>query len=107
MSVCFKKILLGLPVLCFLAVNAAGASSCDQPLNEVASQAPGTSEDVKNKVTNADKCRAFTEKFIRAVTARQVASACQESEVRRRALEYLDAEIEKFNDQIAEQSCGG
>jgi len=101
----FRQIPLAL-LLSILVVKTAAASSCDS-LIAFAPQLPRTSQEGKNKATNDDKCRAFTEQFIRAVTARQAASACEESAVRRRALEYLDVEIEKFNNQIAEQSCGG
>jgi hypothetical protein len=40
------------------------------------------------------------------MTARQAAATCMDGEERQRALENLDAEIQLFNERIAEQSCG-
>ncbi|MGA9965312.1 MAG: hypothetical protein WBQ10_08915 [Terriglobales bacterium] len=53
-----------------------------------------------------ENCRVVIAQFVEAVTARQVAATCQDSVGRQRALKVIDAEIETFNDRIAEQSCG-
>ena len=50
--------------------------------------------------------RVVIAQFVEAVTARQAAATCQNSVSRERALKVIDAEIQTFNDRIAEQSCG-
>jgi hypothetical protein len=50
-------------------------------------------------------CRIYIKHFVEAVTARKDAASCQDAVERRRALETLDAEIQAFNDRIAENSC--
>jgi hypothetical protein len=50
-------------------------------------------------------CRIYIKHFVEAVTARKDAASCQDGVERRRALETLDAEIQAFNDRIAENSC--
>jgi predicted nucleic acid-binding Zn-ribbon protein len=49
-------------------------------------------------------CRVVITQFVEAVTARQAAATCQDGASRQRTLEMLDAEIQTFNDRIAEQS---
>jgi hypothetical protein len=53
-----------------------------------------------------ENCRVVIAQFVEAVTARQAAATCQNSVSRERALKVIDAEIQTFNDRIAEQSCG-
>jgi hypothetical protein len=50
---------------------------------------------------NEEHCRSYATNFLEAVTARQDASFCKESSDRERILEFLDFEIEAFNDLIA------
>ena len=52
------------------------------------------------------KCRAYGIHFYEAVTARQVASICEQGIDRQRDLDLLDFEINAFNNLIAAQ-CGG
>ena len=54
---------------------------------------------------SGDICRVYIKRFVEAVTARKDAASCQDGVARQRALEALDAEIEAFNDRIAENSC--
>jgi hypothetical protein len=53
-----------------------------------------------------ESCRAYSNQFFEAVTARQAASIRPEGVDRQRTLEMLDAEIDAFNNLIAAQ-CGG
>jgi hypothetical protein len=89
-----------------LAPGTASASGCDQALFEFASHVRRMSQESKKAFTD-DSCKASSEQFIQAVTARKAASACQEGATRRRIIEILDVEIEKFNDEFAAQSGGG
>jgi hypothetical protein len=50
---------------------------------------------------NDESCRSYGTNFFEAVTARQAASFCKEGSDRERILEFLDFEIEAFNDLIA------
>jgi hypothetical protein len=62
----------------------------------------------QNRVDHAasgEICRVYIKHFVEAVTARKDAASCQDGVERRRALETLDAEIQAFNDRIAESSC--
>ena len=106
MSPFVKQIRTIVLALRLLTPGTANASDCDHALFEFASQAGRTSQESK-KASSDDRCKASSEQFIRAVTARRAASACQEGETRRRLIQILDVEIEKFNDQLAQQSCGG
>ena len=106
MAIFAKQVRITIIALRLLAPGAASASGCDQALFELASQVGRTSQESK-KAPSDNSCKASSQQLIRAVTARQAASACQEGETRRRVLELLDVEIEKFNDQLAAQSCGG
>jgi hypothetical protein len=51
-------------------------------------------------------CRAYGTQFFEAVTAREVASSCEDGDKRKRALEVLDAEIDAFNNLIAARCSG-
>jgi len=55
---------------------------------------------------NEKKCHAYRIHFYDAVTARQVASTCEDGIQRQRDLDLLDSEIDAFNNLIAAQ-CGG
>jgi len=55
---------------------------------------------------NDDRCRLYRIHFYDAVTARQVASICEEGINRQRDLNLFDVEIDAFNNLIAAQ-CGG
>jgi hypothetical protein len=50
---------------------------------------------------NEEHCRSYATNFFEAVTARQAASFCKDGLDRERSLEWLDSEIEAFNDLIA------
>lgn len=94
-------------VLSLSTLQAMSASNCDLALKAAAShlRLAHITQDKVDYSTNDEKCRAFTEQFVEAVTARQAASTCQESVGRQRALEILDGQIQTFNDRLAEQSC--
>src|ERR1700730_6634830 len=94
-------------VLTLCTSGAINASNCDQALTGAASQLR-TAPIVQHKLdyaTNDAKCRVVIAQFVEAVTPRQAAATCQDSVGRQRALKVIDAEIETFNDRIAEQSC--
>lgn len=99
-----KQLRIVLLVAQLLSPGAVRASGCDEALIDL--RLPRASQQTKT-ASNGDSCRASTAQFIQAVTARQAVSACPDGETRRRALEMLDVEIERFNNQIADQSCGG
>jgi hypothetical protein len=87
---------------------ALGPSECDQELTLDVShirRARASQSDVSHSSVD-EKCRIVISQFVEAVTARQAAATCQNSVSRERALRIIDAEIEKFNDLIGEQSCG-
>jgi hypothetical protein len=50
-------------------------------------------------------CGVYIKQFVEAVTSRQAIPACPDGIERQRALQALDAEIEIFNDRIAEHAC--
>jgi hypothetical protein len=51
-------------------------------------------------------CRSYDANFVEAVTARQAASACRSGIELQRTLEWLDSEINAFNDLIAAYCSG-
>jgi hypothetical protein len=51
-------------------------------------------------------CRAYGKNFYEAVEVRQAAALCEDSAVRKRNLDTLDAEIDAFNNLIAVQCIG-
>jgi hypothetical protein len=53
-----------------------------------------------------DSCRAYSAVFLEAVNARHVVSLCEQGAIRNRNLEMLDADIDAFNNLIAEW-CNG
>jgi hypothetical protein len=87
---------------------ALGASECDQESALSAShiRRARASQSSGNHSSVDEKCRVVISQFVEAVTARQAATTCQNSVSRERALRFIDAEIETFNDRIGEQSCG-
>jgi hypothetical protein len=101
-------ILVVLSLLLPPATAPLGASQCDQTSIAVAShlRLAQASQSSMDHVANVESCRAYFKQFVEAVTARQAAATCMDGEERQRALENLDAEIQLFNDRIAEQSCG-
>jgi hypothetical protein len=48
-----------------------------------------------------DSCRAYRSEFYEAAVTRQNVTHCAEDDIRRSALEVIDAEINAFNDLIA------
>jgi hypothetical protein len=104
---------LGGPAFAILLLSlsnaaALGAAQCDQE-STIASSQLGRARASQNSMVHSnvdEKCRVVIAQFVEAVTARQAAATCQDSVGGQRALRVIDAEIEKFNDSIAEQSCG-
>jgi hypothetical protein len=104
-----RIVILVVPSLLLLPATATlGASQCDQTSTAVALhlRPARASQSIVDRVANVENCRAYFKQFVEAVTARQAAATCQDGVGRQRALEYLDVEIQLFNDRIAEQSCG-
>jgi hypothetical protein len=104
---------LGGPAFALLLLSlsnaaALGAAQCDQESTLASAQLRRARASQNSMVVSAadDKCRVVIAQFVEAVTARQAAATCQDSVGRQRALKVIDAEIETFNDRIAEQSCG-
>jgi hypothetical protein len=103
---------LGGPAFALLLLSlsnatALGAAQCDQESTLASSQLRRARASQDSMVSAADdQCRVVIAQFVEAVTARQAAATCQDSVGRQRALKVIDAEIETFNDRIAEQSCG-
>ena len=96
------------PILLFLFTTAApSASQCDQASIVVASRLrlAQSSHNSLYHTANDEICRAYFKQFVEAVTARQTVATCQDDVGRQRALEIIDAEIETFNERIAERSC--
>jgi hypothetical protein len=104
---------LGGPAFAFLLLSlssaaALGAAQCDQDATLAAShlQHARASQNSMDHSAVGENCRVAIAKFVEAVTARQATATCQDGVDRQRALKVIDAEIETFNDRIAEQSCG-
>jgi hypothetical protein len=87
---------------------ALGASECDQDptLGDSHTRRARALRSIVNQSSGDEKCRIVISQFVEAVTARQAAATCQNGVSRERALKFIDAEIEAFNDRIGEQSCG-
>jgi hypothetical protein len=51
-----------------------------------------------------DSCRVYRNQFYEAAVTRQNVTRCEQGDIRERALEVIDAEIDAFNDLIA-TSC--
>jgi hypothetical protein len=58
-----------------------------------------------NKLQASDSCRSFRSEFYNAAVTRQNVTKCEQDDIRERALKVIDAEIDAFNDLIA-NSCG-
>ena len=104
-----RIVILVVPSFLLLPATATlGASQCDQTSTAVVLhlRPARASQSIVDRVANVENCRAYFKQFVEAVTARQAAATCQDGVGRQRALEYLDVEIQLFNDRIAEQSCG-
>jgi hypothetical protein len=101
-------IFVGPPLLLLYTTTALCASQCDPASIVVAShlRLARVSQNSMDHAANDENCRAYLKQFVEAVTARQTAATCQDGPGRQRAFETLDAEIQTFNDRIAEQSCG-
>ena len=52
-----------------------------------------------------DSCRVYRNQFYEAAVTRQDVTRCEQGDIRERALRIIDAEIDAFNDLIA-NSCG-
>jgi DNA-binding transcriptional regulator YdaS (Cro superfamily) len=52
-----------------------------------------------------DSCRVYRREFYAAAVTRQNITHCEQDDIRQRALQVIDAEIDAFNDLIA-NSCG-
>lgn len=97
------------PVLLLLSSTAAIAEpQCAYASASVSPSDRGARHPQQSSLDHAasdDTCRVYIKQFVEAVTARKDAAYCQDGVARRRTLEVLDAEIEAFNDRIAENSC--
>jgi hypothetical protein len=51
-----------------------------------------------------DSCRVYRNQFYEAAVTRQDVTRCEQGDIRERALEVIDAEIDAFNDLIS-ASC--
>jgi hypothetical protein len=61
-----------------------------------------------NKTANCkkdDSCRVYRSEFYAAAVTRQNITRCEQDDIRQRALQVIDAEINAFNDLIATY-CG-
>lgn len=102
-----RTITLAITVL-IVAASAADASYCGQSSELAAAQArwaalrqnPGASAEAE-KI-----CRTYGKNFFEAVEVRQAASLCEDSAIRKRNLDTLDAEINALNNLIAVQCIG-
>jgi hypothetical protein len=89
-----------------LPAAAADASSCGQA-SELTAARTRWAAVRQSRPDDSDKsCRAYGNNFYEAVVTRQTASWCEDSANRQRNLEVLDAEIDAFNNLIAEQCIG-
>jgi hypothetical protein len=109
-SVVMRRIILAVsPVLLLLSSTAAIAEpQCAYASATVPSSDRGASRPQQNRLehtASGEICRVYIKHFVEAVTARKDAASCQDGVTRQRVLDALDAEIEAFNDRIAENSC--
>lgn len=105
-----RRILLAaIPILLSLSPTAVIAEpQCAYASATVSSSERGArraQQDRLDPATSGDTCRVYIKQFVEAVAARKDAASCQNGVARERALGALDAEIEAFNDRIAESSC--
>lgn len=54
-----------------------------------------------SKLQEDDRCRDFRSEFYKAAITRQDIIQCEQDDIRERALQVIDAEIDAFNDLIA------
>ena len=94
------------PLLLLSTTGALGASQCGQA-SVVSShlRLARSSQNSVGRPASDESCRLDFKQFIEAVTARQAVADCPNDVERQRALEVLDAEIQIFNDSIADR-CG-
>jgi hypothetical protein len=105
-----RRIVLAVsPVLLLLSSTAAIAEpQCAYASAAIPSSDRRARHPQQNRLGNTaggEICRVYIKHFVEAVTARKDAASCQHGVARQRALEALDAEIQAFNDRIAENSC--
>lgn len=91
-----------------VAASAADASYCGQSSELAAAQARWAAlRQSRVGPAEAEKiCRAYGKNFYEAVEVRQAAALCEDSTIRKRNLDTLDAEINAFNNLIAVQCIG-
>jgi hypothetical protein len=91
-----------------VAASAADASYCGQSSELAAAQARWVAlRQSRIGPAEAEKiCRAYGKNFYEAVEVRQAESLCEDSAIRKRNLDTLDAEIDAFNNLIAVQCIG-
>src|SRR5262245_66622495 len=102
-----RILILAIPVQ-MLAARAAKASYCGQSSELAAAQARwATLRQSRVGPAEAEKiCRAYGKNFYEAVEVRQAAALCEDSAIRKRNLDTLDAEINALNNLIAVQCIG-
>jgi hypothetical protein len=98
------------PVLLLLSSTAAVAEpQCAHAAAANPSSDRGAHHSQHDRLDHAaashEICHVYIKHFVEAVTARKDAVSCQDGGARRRALDALDAEIQAFNDRIAENSA--
>jgi hypothetical protein len=92
--------------LVILPATAADASLCGHASELTAARARWAAVR-QSRTDDTDKsCRAYGNYFYEAVLTRQTASLCEDGGNRQHNLEMLDAEIDAFNDLIAQQCIG-
>jgi hypothetical protein len=91
-----------------VAASAADASYCGQSSELAAAQARWVAlRQSRIGPAEAEKiCRAYGKNFYEAVEVRQAESLCEDSVIRKRNLDTLDAEIDAFSNLIAVQCIG-
>jgi hypothetical protein len=90
------------------AASPSGASYCGQSSELAAAQVRWAAlrQSRVGPAEAAKICRAYGKNFYEAVEVRQAAALCEDSAVRKRNLDTLDAEIDAFNNLIAVQCIG-
>jgi hypothetical protein len=101
--------LLAAFLLVFLAtpVMAAKVSYCAQAHDSAGARLKWALESQRDGKTlqKDDSCRAYRSEFYEAAVIRQNIRHCEQDDIRQRALEVIDTEINAFNDLIATY-CG-
>jgi hypothetical protein len=102
-------LLLAAFLLAFLATPATTAkvSYCAQAHDSAAARPKWALERQRDgkMLQKDDSCRAYRSEFYEAAVTRQNIMHCEQDDIRQRALEVIDAEINTFNDLIAAY-CG-